>query len=123
MPDGGVHRAILFPCPCNIFHSTTAIIDTQTVECCFAWIDRSQQLAKGFKYYASTMVAFVSLAMFTIIHRCLAANPYAWMHTKQYSTQPTAGLVSVKSHHTVSALPASTRKMRPTGAPVLSGPV
>ena len=45
------------------------------VERTFAWISRNRRLARDFERYATTVVAFVRLAMIRIMLRRLAANP------------------------------------------------
>ena len=46
------------------------------VERTFAWISRNRRLARDFERYATTVAAFVRLAMIRIMHRRLAAaNP------------------------------------------------
>ena len=40
----------------------------------FAWISRNRRLARDFERYATTVVAFVRLAMIRIMLRRLAAN-------------------------------------------------
>jgi transposase len=44
------------------------------VERTFAWISRNRRLARDFECYASTVVAFIRLAMIRIMLRRLAAN-------------------------------------------------
>jgi transposase len=44
------------------------------VERTFAWISRNRRLARDFECYATTVVAFVRLAMIRIMLRRLAAN-------------------------------------------------
>ena len=44
------------------------------VERTFAWISRNRRLARDFERYATTVVAFVRLAMIRIMQRRLAAN-------------------------------------------------
>jgi transposase len=44
------------------------------VERTFAWISRNRRLARDFERYATTVVAFVRLAMIRIMLRRLAAN-------------------------------------------------
>jgi len=44
------------------------------VERTFAWISRNRRLARDFERYASTVAAFVRLAMIRIMLRRLAAN-------------------------------------------------
>jgi transposase len=44
------------------------------VERTFAWISRGRRLARDFERYAHTTVAFVHLAMISIILRPLTAN-------------------------------------------------
>ena len=44
------------------------------VERTFAWISRNRHLARDFERYATTVVAFVRLAMIRIMLRRLAAN-------------------------------------------------
>ena len=44
------------------------------VERTFAWISRNRRLVRDFERYASTVVAFVRLAMIRIMLRRLAAN-------------------------------------------------
>ena len=44
------------------------------VEGTFAWISRNRRLARDFERYATTVVAFVRLAMIRIMLRRLAAN-------------------------------------------------
>jgi transposase len=46
------------------------------VERTFAWISRNRRLARNYGRYATTVAAFVRLAMIRIMLRCLAAaNP------------------------------------------------
>ena len=45
------------------------------VERTFAWISRNRRLARDFERYATTVAAFVRLAMIRIMLRRLAANP------------------------------------------------
>lgn len=44
------------------------------VERTFAWISRNRRLARDFERYATTVVAFVQIAMIRIMLRRLAAN-------------------------------------------------
>ena len=44
------------------------------VERTFAWISRNRRLARDFERYATTVIAFVRLAMIRIMLRRLAAN-------------------------------------------------
>ena len=44
------------------------------VERTFAWISRNRRLARDFERYATTVVAFIRLAMIRIMLRRLAAN-------------------------------------------------
>ena len=44
------------------------------VERTFAWISRNRRLARDFERYATTVVAFICLAMIRIMLRQLAAN-------------------------------------------------
>ena len=44
------------------------------VERTFAWISRNRRLARDFERYATTVAAFVRLAMIRIMLRRLAAN-------------------------------------------------
>lgn len=45
------------------------------VERTFAWISRNRRLARDFERYASTVAAFIRLAMIRIMLRRVAANP------------------------------------------------
>jgi transposase len=45
------------------------------VERTFAWISRNRRLARDFERYASTVAAFIRLAMIRIMLRRAAANP------------------------------------------------
>ena len=45
------------------------------VERTFAWMSRNRRLARDFERYATTVAAFVRLAMSRIMLRRLAANP------------------------------------------------
>ena len=45
------------------------------VERTFAWISRNRRLARDFERYATTVSAFVRLAMIRIMLRRIAANP------------------------------------------------
>ena len=45
------------------------------VERTFAWISRNRRLARDFERYATTVAAFVRLAMIRIMLRRVAANP------------------------------------------------
>ena len=45
------------------------------VERTFAWISRNRRLARDFEHYATTVSAFVRLAMIRIMLRRIAANP------------------------------------------------
>ena len=45
------------------------------VERTFAWISRNRRLARDFERYATTVTAFVRLAMIRIMVRRLAVNP------------------------------------------------
>jgi transposase len=49
------------------------------VERTFAWISRNRRLARDFERYATTVVAFVRLAMIRIMLRRLAANTSSWI--------------------------------------------
>ena len=44
------------------------------VERTFAWISRNRRLARDFERYATTVAAFIRLAMIRIMLRRLAAN-------------------------------------------------
>ena len=45
------------------------------VERTFAWISRNRRLARDFERYATTVVAFIRLAMIRIMLKRMAANP------------------------------------------------
>jgi transposase len=51
------------------------------VERTFAWISRNRRLARDFERYATTVAAFVRLAMIRIMLRRLAANHSSWIQT------------------------------------------
>ena len=44
------------------------------VERTFAWISRNRRLARDFERYATTVIAFIRIAMIRIMLRRLAAN-------------------------------------------------
>jgi putative transposase len=48
------------------------------VERTFAWISRNRRLARDFERYATTVTAFIRLAMIRIMLRRLAANASSW---------------------------------------------
>ena len=78
---------LLDPTPQNNHSATVAMAkaDTQAagfevlpkrwiVERTFAWISRNRRLARDFERYATTVAAFIRLAMIRIMLRRLAAN-------------------------------------------------
>ena len=57
-----------------MLYSNVPVSGTREKSRTFAWISRSRRLARDFERYATTVVAFVRLAMIRIMLRRLAAN-------------------------------------------------
>ena len=61
----------------NELHKFVVVPKRWIVERTLAWISRNRRLARDFERYASTVAAFVRLAMIRIMLRRLAAKPSA----------------------------------------------
>ncbi len=73
LPDRAWKLEIVKPSNASGFE---AFPKRRIVERTFAWINRNRWLARDFERYATTVAAFVRLAMIRIVlHRLAAANP------------------------------------------------
>jgi transposase len=66
------------------------------VERTFAWISRNRRLARDFERYATTVAAFVRLAMIRIMLRRLAAANSCFALIRQAVAEATGGRVSYR---------------------------